>query len=284
MLILEDILYGRFVVEGVLEELILSAPMQRLKGVHQGGAIFLVDPAQQHTRFEHSLGVFWLLRNFGGSVDEQIAALLHDVSHTAFSHVGDQVFDHPGEDYHEQIFEEVIARSEIPMILEKYGYDQALKHFEDHSLLERPLPELCADRIDYTLRDLYHAGMVDLGDVRHFLTSLTVEGRQFTLSTDIAARWITTKFKKLNEQYFKKPQYLFANQRMAELLKAALLKGLITAADLQLDDEAVLTKLRSVGYENQVASISNLEGFEGFAVTGAAERVKRRELWPAVSI
>ncbi len=284
MLILEDILYGRFVVEGVLEELILSAPMQRLKGVHQGGAIFLVDPTQQHTRFEHSLGVFWLLRNFGGSVDEQIAALLHDVSHTAFSHVGDQVFDHPGEDYHEQIFEEVIARSEIPMILEKYGYNQALKHFEDHSLLERPLPELCADRIDYTLRDLYHAGMVGLGDVKHFLTSLTVEGRQFTLSTDIAARWITTQFKKLNEQYFKKPQYLFANHRMAGLLKDALSNGTLKTLDLQLDDEAVLHKLRSAGYADEISSISALEGFETFGVKGAAELVKRRELHPAVSI
>ena len=34
-----------------------------------------------------------LIKKLGGSVEEQIAGLLHDVSHTAFSHVIDYVFD-----------------------------------------------------------------------------------------------------------------------------------------------------------------------------------------------
>lgn len=284
MLILEDILYGKFEVDGVLEELLLSVPMQRLKGVHQGGAIFLVDPSQKHTRFEHSLGVLWLVRNFGGGLEEQIAALLHDVSHTAFSHVGDQVFNYPGEDYHEQIFDEVINRSEIPAILAKYGYDQALQHFNQYTLLEQPLPELCADRIDYTLRDMFHAGLVNLPDITHFLSDLTVEGGRLVLTSDAAARWISTQFKKLNEQYFKKPEYLFVNQRMAELLCDALSKTVLEQADLQSDDDAVLAKLRAGGYTGLLESIGRLDGFAQFSVNGAAERIKLRELHPTVFI
>lgn len=283
MLILEDILYGKFEVDGVLEELILSAPMQRLKGVHQDGAIFLVDPTQKHTRYEHSLGVFWLVRHFGGSLEEQIAALLHDVSHTAFSHVGDQVFGHPGEDYHEQIFDEVVGRSEIPLILEKHGYDQALNYFERYTLLEQDLPQLCADRIDYTLRDLYHAGLVSMPDIRHFLTNLKTEGGRFVLVNEATARWISMQFKKLNEAYFRKPEYLFVNQRMAELLNKAILHGQLQRADLQLDDQAVLTKLRMAGFGAELESLAKLEGFEHFSVKGAAERIKRRELSPLVS-
>jgi HD superfamily phosphohydrolase len=63
-----------------------------------------------------------LVRKLGGSLEEQIAALLHDVSYTAFSHVIDYVLQEKGEDYHEQIFEEVITNSTIPSILDKYGF------------------------------------------------------------------------------------------------------------------------------------------------------------------
>lgn len=281
---LEDVIYGTWQVGGVLEELILSEPMQRLKAVHQGGAIFLVDPSQHHTRYEHSLGVCWLVRHFDGRIEEQIAALLHDVSHTAFSHVGDQVFGHRGEDYHERIFDEVIGRSEIPLILSKYGYDQALKHFKQYILLEQPLPDLCADRVDYTLRDLFHAGMISQADINHFLTSLKVEGGRMVLTSAAAARWISTQFKKLNEEYFRKPEYLFANQRMAELLKKALSVHSLEQVDLQLDDHAVIAKLRRCGYSAELDAIRNLEGFAHFAVKGAAERIKRRELHPAVCL
>ncbi|WP_158824888.1 HD domain-containing protein [Mucilaginibacter lacusdianchii] len=283
MLVLEDNIYGNFEVDGILEELVSSSPVQRLKGIHQGGAIFLVDSSQQHTRYEHSIGVLCLVRHFGGSVEEQIAALLHDVSHTAFSHVGDQVFNHPDEDYHEHIFADVIERSEIPMILAKYGYDQVLKHFDQYTLLERPLPELCADRIDYTLRDLYHAGLISLTEIQHFMLNLTVGSGCLTPADEASARWLSMQFKKLNEAYLKKPEYLYANQRMAELIKTALSKGLLEPADMQMDDEAVLAKLRSQGYSDELKAISKLDGFEQFEVKGAAERIKRRELHPAVS-
>ena len=61
-----------------------------------------------------------LIKKMGGSIEEQIAGLLHDVSHTAFSHVVDFVLDHPEENYHELIFNEVVRSSPIPQILEKY--------------------------------------------------------------------------------------------------------------------------------------------------------------------
>lgn len=64
-----------------------------------------------------------LIKKLGGSVEEQIAGLLHDVSHTAFSHVIDYVFHNEGESYHEEIFSSVVKNSEIPAILSKYGYN-----------------------------------------------------------------------------------------------------------------------------------------------------------------
>ncbi len=82
-------LYGKFELSGDIEELINTNVFQRLKKIHQGGAIFLINPNINHTRFEHSIGVMLLIKNLGGSIEEQIAGLLHDISHTAFSHLID---------------------------------------------------------------------------------------------------------------------------------------------------------------------------------------------------
>jgi len=58
----------------------------------------LIGVTNPTTRFDHSVGVMLLIRKLGAGsspasalLKEQVAALLHDVSHTAFSHVIDYV-------------------------------------------------------------------------------------------------------------------------------------------------------------------------------------------------
>ena len=169
-MIISDVLYGEFEVDQVVEELILSKSVQRLKGIHQTGASYLVNKEWNVTRFDHSVGVMLLVKKLGGSVEEQIAGLLHDVSHTAFSHVVDYVFDNRNESYHEEIFSSVVKHSEIPAILAKYGYtyEEILLDDSKWTLLERSAPELCADRVDYTLRDMYTYGYISLEEAHSF--------------------------------------------------------------------------------------------------------------------
>jgi HD superfamily phosphohydrolase len=82
--------------------------VQRLHGVLQHGITGLIGLTQPITRYEHSVGAMLLVRQLGGSLREQIAALLHDVSHTAFSHVIDYVLnDHDGQSYHDEMKETV---------------------------------------------------------------------------------------------------------------------------------------------------------------------------------
>src|SRR5690554_5599914 len=80
------------VEEPLLLELIEHPAFQRLKGVHQYGVSYYTTHKEEYTRYDHSLGVFALLRAKGSPLKEQVAGLLHDVSHTAFSHVGDWIF------------------------------------------------------------------------------------------------------------------------------------------------------------------------------------------------
>ncbi|PHG43155.1 HD domain-containing protein [Bacillus wiedmannii] len=243
---ISDVIYGEFKVDKVVEELILSRPVQRLKGIHQAGASYLMNEKWNVTRFDHSVGVMLLVKKLGGSVEEQIAGLLHDVSHTAFSHVIDYVFHNEGESYHEEIFSSVVKNSEIPAILAKYGYNYEDILLDDSkwTLLERSAPELCADRVDYTLRDMYTYGYVSLEEVHSFLKDvIAVDGKLGVQSVEMA-EWFTETYYKEVIDFFMKPMNIYGNDMLAKTLKLALHKKVIHAADLLLEDDQLISKLQ----------------------------------------
>ncbi|PEB75985.1 hypothetical protein COM89_13250 [Bacillus thuringiensis] len=245
-MIISDVLYGKFEVDAVLEELFLSKPMQRLKGIHQAGASYLMNEKWNVTRFEHSVGVMLLVKKLGGSVEEQIAGLLHDVSHTAFSHVIDYVFDNEDESYHEEIFSSVVKKSEIPAILAKngYNYEDILLDDSKWTLLERSAPELCADRVDYTLRDMYTYGYISLEEVHSFLEDvIAVEGKMVLQSIEMA-EWFTKTYYKDVIDFFMKPINIYGNEMLAKTLKLALHKKVIHADDFLLEDDELISKLQ----------------------------------------
>ncbi|CAH2462450.1 MULTISPECIES: HD domain-containing protein [Bacillus] len=245
-MIISDIIYGEFEVDKVLEELILSKHVQRLKGVHQAGASYLMNEKWNVTRFDHSVGAMLLIKKLGGSVEEQIAGLLHDVSHTAFSHVIDYVFDNENESYHEEIFSSVVKNSEIPAILSKHGYNYEDILLDDSkwTLLERSAPELCADRVDYTLRDMYTYGYISLEEAQNFLDDLIeVNGRMVLQNIEIA-EWFTKAYYKEVIDFFMKPINIYGNDMLAKTLKLALHKKVIHADDFLLEDHELISKLQ----------------------------------------
>ncbi|PEJ07049.1 HD domain-containing protein [Bacillus wiedmannii] len=245
-MVISDVIYGEFKVDQVVEELILSKPVQRLKGIHQAGASYLMNENWNVTRFDHSVGVMLLVKKLGGSVEEQIAGLLHDVSHTAFSHVIDYVFHNEGESYHEEIFSSVVKNSEIPAILSKYGYNYEDILLDDSkwTLLERSAPELCADRVDYTLRDMYTYGYISLEEVHSFLEDvIAVDGKMVLRSIEMAEWFAETYYKEVID-FFMKPMNIYGNDMLAKTLKLALHKGVIHADDFLLEDDELISKLQ----------------------------------------
>ncbi|NWK70994.1 HD domain-containing protein [Bacillus paramycoides] len=245
-MVISDVIYGEFKVDQVLEELILSKPVQRLKGIHQAGASYLMNEKWNVTRFDHSVGVMLLIKKLGGSVEEQIAGLLHDVSHTAFSHVIDYVFDNENESYHEEIFSSVVKNSEIPAILSKHGYryEDILLDDSKWTLLERSAPELCADRVDYTLRDMYTYGYISLEEAQDFLKDLIAVNGKMVLQNIEIAEWFTKTYYKEVIDFFMKPINIYGNDMLAKTLKLALHKKIIHPDDFLLEDHELISKLQ----------------------------------------
>jgi HD superfamily phosphohydrolase len=243
----EDALYGSVELPAAVTDLLHTAPMQRLRGIHQGGAIVLANSAINHTRFDHSVGVLVLIRRLGGSLREQLAGLLHDVSHTAFSHLVDYVLEVAGEDYHEQRYEEVLLHPEIQAALARHFFRyQDFLDLDQYTLLEQPLPNLAADRIDYTLRDLRQIGRLSAPAIAWFLQGLRVHEGRIVVSSTEHARWFSQQYGYLTEHYFAGAQSQAANRFLLGLIRPYYAAGQLTLDDFNQDDAHLLDRLHTL--------------------------------------
>lgn len=235
--------------------------MQRLKYIHQAGpSPFFFDRAET-TRFEHSVGVMLLLRKFDAPIEEQVAGLLHDVPHTAFSHVADFVFERENHDYHEEFMEDIVRDSDIPEILERHGLD--LDYILDElnfPLLEQEIPDICADRIDYFLRDAIKKGVITREEVEEFVNALEVRKGKFVLNDKNTAEKYAEKYIEADEEIWAHPREVAVYEAFAQALREALDARVIDEEDMFRTDKEVLEKLRDSGDENILDRLELLEG------------------------
>jgi HD superfamily phosphohydrolase len=258
---LPDRVYGhRRCTEPVLLDLLASAAVRRLAGIDQSGAGSLAFPAaRQVSRLEHSVGVMLLLAELGASVEEQAAGLLHDIAHTAFSHVVDYALDRRGEDYHEEHAASFIARTDLPRILLRHGMVvDRVADLERWPLLDRPSPDLCADRIDYTLRDLTAAGLITPTDAQRFVSDLVIAEDHIACGSLAAARWFRDAYRLLIREVFQDPSLQDANATLAGALRRALDEQVVDEALLMTDDATVLERLRRSGDAEITGAVARL--------------------------
>ncbi len=106
--IIHDCVHGSVKVDGLILELLERPEMQRLHGVHQLGLAHYVFPGANHTRLEHSLGTYHMASLMSSSLQLPegerrtllVAALLHDIGHSPFSHTLEEVVqDRVGKDH-----------------------------------------------------------------------------------------------------------------------------------------------------------------------------------------
>ncbi len=242
----KDSVYGTQVIsEPVLLALMETAALTRLKGILQHGITGLIGLTDKTTRFDHSVGAMLLVKQLGGSVEEQIAALLHDVSHTAFSHVIDYVVDgHDHQSYHDDIKESYVAKTDIPAALTQYGYNwHKFLHEGDYPILEQPSPRLCADRVDYFLRDAQGLGLATEAEIAFGMQSLVLKNGRIVLNNQQAAHWFAHTFIQADDKSWANFREVGLYEVTARAIKRALEIDLIAEADFMMTDEAFWQKL-----------------------------------------
>ncbi|HEV2316193.1 MAG TPA: HD domain-containing protein [Thermoplasmata archaeon] len=207
-----DPVHGPISLQGSAVELVGHPAFQRLWGIRQTGLAHLVFPGANHTRLEHSLGVFWVAGAMGERLGlaephlelVRLGGLLHDLGHGPFSHTLDGAMHEVLGIGHEEVSRRWITGAgpdpvatapttseTIPSILERHGVRPA--HVAE--LVDRGrgrLPPLLrgilhgpvdADRLDYLQRDAHYTGVAHGAiDAVRLLDTLESDGRHLVFA------------------------------------------------------------------------------------------------------
>jgi HD superfamily phosphohydrolase len=180
---IRDPLWKHIYLSPPMMDLAASAPFRKLAGIKQLGVAHLVYPGATHTRFVHSLGVFYLAKRIirGLLASEQApplslegvkaflcAALLHDIGHFPFTH---SLKELPLKS-HEALTAELILDNPLADIISRKVGTPAwiCAAVVDESLDDRGNREigffrrilsgvLDPDKLDYLNRDAYYCGV-----------------------------------------------------------------------------------------------------------------------------
>lgn len=244
-------IYGSYKIEQPLIDIINSKAIQRLKNIYMGGVARYIKDLNHPdgTRYDHSIGVLALLIKYGAGLDEQIAGLLHDASHTVFSHVGDVLFKGTQDKcYQDEIHEWYLKKQGIDKILEKYKIPlTSILHKEgDFKRLEQDLPDICIDRLEYNLSTGLRRKMFSEKDLEVLLNHLQFEDEKWFFKDLDTAKKFAKNPLILNEILWAAPDNILAYNFMAKALSLAIDAKVIAYDDIHFStDEVVWTKLKN---------------------------------------
>jgi HD superfamily phosphohydrolase len=166
---IKDSVHDHIEVEGVAADLLDTPAVQRLRHIKQLGTVQLAYPSANHTRFEHSLGVYHLAERaldhmeVGGVEADRVraAAMLHDVGHGPFSHNIESLTHRETGKYHDDV-EELLAQGQVGEVLRANGLDPSRVAglvAGEGKYGQLVSGELDVDRMDYLVRDAHHTGV-----------------------------------------------------------------------------------------------------------------------------
>ena len=273
---IKDSVHDHIEVTGVASDLLDTPAVQRLRRIRQLGTVDLVYPSANHTRFEHSLGVYHLadraLSHLGieGTQAERVraAALLHDVGHGPYSHNIEALIYRRTGKYHDDIGD-LVDSGPVARKLSEHGLNPdriADLVAGDGQLGQLVSGELDVDRMDYLVRDAHHTG-VPYGTIDHgrlvrelrFVDGELVfdEGNVQAAESLLLARAL------MNPTVYSHHVARIAKAMLRRAAEGLLAAGATTAEQLRrMDDHALHVAMRECG-----------------ETVGYARRLERRNLY-----
>lgn len=234
-----------------------TPPMQRLKqvGMNCGceyTAFRRFSCCQPYSRFEHSLRVGQIVWHFTSSRAQSLAALFHDISTPAFSHVVDFLRgDHLRQEATEAGTRACIEASpEIQALLRALGLTTAqVCDYHCYPIADNDAPRLSADRLEYTLGNLVQFGFGTPALAQTLFEDIVAgENEQGEAELVFLHAHTALTFARCALQcarVYVSPEDRYAMQMLSELLASALDAGVLTEADLMTTEPEVLSRLRA---------------------------------------
>src|SRR5262249_23069459 len=153
--------------------------------------------------------------------------------------------------------------------------------FDDsrYPLLERPLPLLCADRLDYFLRDGLACRVVTACEVERILGQLTVVESTIAMSDLQVAREAAALFDVMNRDWWASSTEAFIYNEFADALREGFRLHILNESDLLTEDAKVLAKLESAASPLIEQKLATIREFHPGRIKGYAPRVIPKERW-----
>ncbi|HDM35701.1 MAG TPA: HD domain-containing protein [Candidatus Syntrophoarchaeum butanivorans] len=287
---IRDPLHGSIELDNLALELLDTPQMQRLRRIRQLGFSNLVYPGANHTRFEHSLGVYHLAKRLLDLMEIEdpaflVSSLIHDIGHAPFSHVTEEVI-HRYLGYGHEKIDDIVKRGEIGEVLSRNSLSpgEVLGYIHGKPPLGRILAnEIDIDKMDYILRDSYYTGaafgLVDCERLIRVIRILNGEPVIELRGLQVAESLLVTRFLMYSAVYHHHVSRI-AGSMFLKALSDLIERGEIDPARLSSMDECELTLMMrdAGGYARWIIeSLNNRRLFKRAIYTGISsfERGKR---------
>ena len=189
--IIFDVIHGFIEIDEISLKIIDTPEFQRLRNIKQLGVVNLVFPSANHSRFEHSIGVYHLagelINNLMNNQPElkityreclliKIAGLCHDLGHGPFSHLLDNIIlkdvDSIYKDHENRsclILNYIIKKYDIEISNEELGFIFSIinpSHYKNtteksffYEIICNTRNGIDVDKFDYLKRDTFYLGL-----------------------------------------------------------------------------------------------------------------------------
>ncbi len=167
--LVKDPIWGYIELDEYDRRVVDTVSFQRLRRIMQLPLVYLVYPCARHTRFDHSLGCFYLAGEYAKHLefDEywsrvlRYAALVHDIGHTPYSHLLEALLIEKGMN-HEMMGVKILNEdAELASAIEASGIrvkdviDVIEKRRPESAIISGPTD---VDKLDFLIRDSYFTG------------------------------------------------------------------------------------------------------------------------------
>jgi hypothetical protein len=261
-----DPIHGTIYLTKLEKRLMDTVHMQRIRHIKQNGLCYLVYPAMNSTRFEHSLGVMHLAGLMADHLELsekdkeklRVASLLHDIGHGPFSHTSDEALASKG-DTHEELSSKIIQKTEVADILNEEGINprEIVGLVKGEGRLAKILcSEIDVDKMDYLIRDSYYAGVAyGTIDLERIIYGTKLRGDDLVIKKGSleAVEFLLISRNLMYETVYRHHTKRKAESMFKNAIKSSLKKKLRYEDFIKMDDIDLVYRLRhSGGYSQEI--------------------------------
>ena len=209
----------------------------------------LFESQRFYSSLDHAVGVALVVWHFTHDKKQTLAGLFHDIATPVFKHCVDFMNgDHLVQESTEDLTTKMIAGSpEIGRLLKRDGIlISEVDNYHLYSIADNDTPKLSADRLEYSLANMFFAyGVADLAEIREMYADIVVQSDENGVKElGFQTKKIARKFVKLTSQlsvFYREDRTRYSMQFLADILKKMSESGRILVADLyQMKESEVI--------------------------------------------